>query len=179
MKNRAKNINAKNVSDVWVRAVAESDNATRIYPCFIFILIMLQKNNIRNDCDKTEGQCPHRNPIETGKEKISIDRGREIKATVLLKFLIIKYMTWLVISERFAYFPGWKATINGKDLKIYKANNAISAVNLNGEKGSITFKYEPDSFRLGKIITLTTILILIVYGLYIVYSRIKAPYTKK
>ena len=99
-KNSAKNINAKIVSDVWVKAVAESDNATRIYPCFISILIMLQKKNKRNDCDKIEGQWPQRNPIEAGKEKISIDNGSEIKATVLLKFLIIKYMIKLAIMAK-------------------------------------------------------------------------------
>lgn len=99
-KNSAKNINAKIVSDVWVRAVAESANATRIYPCLIFILIMLQKKSTRNDCDRIEGQCPHRNPIDTGNEKISIDNGSDIKATVLLKFLIIKYMIRLAIMAK-------------------------------------------------------------------------------
>jgi len=80
---------------------------------------------------------------------------------------------WLVLSERFAHFPGWKATINGKDLKIYKANNVISAVYLDGKKGNLTFKYNPDSFRIGKIITVITILILGVYLLYIGFLKIK------
>jgi len=80
---------------------------------------------------------------------------------------------WLVLSERFAHFPGWKATINGKNLKIYEADNVISAVYLNGEKGRLTFRYNPDSFRIGKIITIATILSLLIYGFYIIYSRIK------
>ena len=81
---------------------------------------------------------------------------------------------WLVLSERFAHFPGWKATINGKELKLYKANNVISAVFLQGEKGELIFKYYPDSFRKGKLITLITVLILLVYCLYIIYSKIKS-----
>ena len=73
---------------------------------------------------------------------------------------------WLVLSERFAHFPGWKATINGKVLKLYKADNVISAVYLNGEKGKLIFKYNPNSFRKGKLITIATILILIIYLFY-------------
>ena len=99
-KNNAKNINAKIVSEVCVKAVAESDNATRIYACFIFILIMHQKKSTRNDWDNIEGQWPHRNPVETGREKISIDNGKEIKATVLLKFLIIKYMIKVAVMAK-------------------------------------------------------------------------------
>ena len=81
---------------------------------------------------------------------------------------------WLVLSERFAHFPGWKAAINGNELKIYKADNVISAVFLQGEKGELTFKYYPDSFRKGKLITIATILILIIYLFYIAYSKIKS-----
>jgi len=80
---------------------------------------------------------------------------------------------FLVLSERFAHFPGWKASISSKDLNLYKADIVISAVNLNGEKGDLIFKYYPDSFRKGKIITSLTILVLIIYLFYIAYSRIK------
>jgi ribosomal protein S18 len=81
---------------------------------------------------------------------------------------------WLVLSERFAHFPGWKAKINNKELKMYKADIVISAVYLNGEKGELIFKYSPDSFRKGKIITMITALILIIYLLYIGYSKVKS-----
>jgi hypothetical protein len=80
---------------------------------------------------------------------------------------------WLVSSERFAQFPGWKATINGKELKLYKADNVITSVFLQGEKGKLTFKYYPDSFKKGKIITTATILVLLIYLFYIAYSKMK------
>jgi len=80
---------------------------------------------------------------------------------------------WLVLSERFAHFPGWKATINENELKLYKADNVISAVYLDGQKGELKFKYNPNSFGKGIIITATTFLILIAYLFYIAYSRIK------
>lgn len=80
---------------------------------------------------------------------------------------------WIVLSERFAHFPGWKASINDKDLKIYKADNVISAIYLDGEKGKLIFKYQPNSFRKGKIITIVTILIILIYCFYLMYLRIK------
>ncbi|MBI2651806.1 YfhO family protein [Candidatus Woesearchaeota archaeon] len=73
---------------------------------------------------------------------------------------------WLVVSERFAHFPGWKAEINGKELQMYKANSVITAVYLNSANGQLKFKYKPDSFKFGSIITIITILILIGYFIY-------------
>lgn len=60
---------------------------------------------------------------------------------------------WLVASERFAYFPGWKASIGGKEYGIMKANNAVSAAYLDGERGKLVFEYMPNSYRIGKIIS--------------------------
>ncbi len=80
---------------------------------------------------------------------------------------------WLVLSERFAHFPGWSAKISGKSLKLYKADMVISAVYLDGEKGKLIFKYYPNSFRKGKIITTIALLVLVIYLFYIAYSWIK------
>ena len=80
---------------------------------------------------------------------------------------------WLALSEKFAHFPGWKATLNGKELKFYKANIVVSAVYLEGEKGKLVFKYNPSSFRTGRIITLISISVLLIYFIYRVYSRAK------
>ena len=78
---------------------------------------------------------------------------------------------WLVLSEKFSGFPGWKAAINGKELKMHKADNAITAVYLNGERGKLIFRYYPESFKKGKIITIATVLILLVYIVYIIYLK--------
>ncbi len=67
---------------------------------------------------------------------------------------------WLVASERFAYFPGWKASINGKNIEIFKADNAVSAVYLDGEYGKLVFEYMPDSYRYGKWISIASVLII-------------------
>lgn len=53
----------------------------------------------------------------------------------------------LFLSE--IYYPGWKATIDGKDIPILRADYAFRAIPV--EKGNhiVKFSYEPWSFRLG------------------------------
>jgi hypothetical protein len=78
---------------------------------------------------------------------------------------------WLVVGERFAHFPGWNANINGKQIKIFKANKVISAVQLDGDEGTVEFTYNPKSFRNGLVITIITIIILITY--FIRYANLR------
>ena len=61
---------------------------------------MLQKKKIKKDWDKTEGQWPHRKPVAGGDERIRRDMGKDSKATVLLKFLITKYIIQLAIIAK-------------------------------------------------------------------------------
>ena len=75
---------------------------------------------------------------------------------------------WLVASERFAYFPGWKATIDGKDAEIFKANNAVTAVYLDGND-TLVFKYKPKSYTSGFLISLLSAFAVLAYfGYYLV-----------
>jgi len=78
---------------------------------------------------------------------------------------------WLVASERFVYFPGWKAAINGNEVQMFKTDNVVTAVYLNGEKGQLVFEYSPSSYKTGKIITIVSMLILIIYLSYLVYTK--------
>ena len=70
---------------------------------------------------------------------------------------------FLVLSERFAYFPGWGAKADGKDLKILKANNVISSVYLDEGIDSIVFRYKPKTFKYGSWISSISCLFLIVF----------------
>lgn len=78
---------------------------------------------------------------------------------------------WLVASERFAYFPGWKASINGNEIEMYKADNAVTAVYLNGEKGKLVFEYRPKSFSRGKLISLAAFFAILGYFGYFLYKK--------
>jgi hypothetical protein len=53
----------------------------------------------------------------------------------------------LVLSD--TYYPGWKAFVNGKETKIYRADYAFRAIPLNAGVHRIEFVYDPTSFKLG------------------------------
>jgi len=55
-----------------------------------------------------------------------------------------------------AFYPGWKSFIDNKQVKIYRANYLFRAINLPAGRHLVTFRYEPFSYKLGKIISLLT-----------------------
>ena len=70
---------------------------------------------------------------------------------------------FLVLSD--TYYPGWKALVDGKLNRIYKADYTLRAVYLEPGKHIVKFTYDPFSFKIGSIITLATIGVLL--GLWI------------
>lgn len=80
---------------------------------------------------------------------------------------------WLVASERFAYFSGWTASIDGNNIKIFKADNIISSVYLDGTKGKLIFEYEPSSYKIGKLISIVSFIVIVVYLLIIFIQKLR------
>lgn len=78
---------------------------------------------------------------------------------------------FLVISE--TYYPGWKAYDNGAETKIYQANYIMRALYLPAGDHNIEFIYDPISYKVGKWITLTTLLILLITILLLAIYRNK------
>jgi len=70
---------------------------------------------------------------------------------------------FLVLSD--TWYPGWKAHVDGKLSKIYRADYILRSVYLKPGKHIVKFTYDPFSFKIGSIITLATIGILL--GLWI------------
>jgi hypothetical protein len=62
-------------------------------------------------------------------------------------------------------YPGWKAYVDGKKTKIYRANYNFRAVPLPPGEHRVDFRYEPLSFYLGAWISGVTLIILIALGL--------------
>lgn len=54
---------------------------------------------------------------------------------------------FLFVSD--AWFPGWKAFIDGKETKIYRANFAFRAIELTKGNHTVNFVYQPESFYNG------------------------------
>ncbi len=73
---------------------------------------------------------------------------------------------WLVLSDTFC--PGWEVTVDRTPAKIYRADYTFRAVPLAAGSHLVRFVYRPLSFRLGKSISLATLLLM---GLLFGYSR--------
>ncbi|MBI3026892.1 YfhO family protein [Candidatus Woesearchaeota archaeon] len=68
---------------------------------------------------------------------------------------------FLVMSE--IWYPGWKAFDNGKEARIYRANYIFRSVYLNNGHHEIEFIFDPLSYRIGKLITILTLMAISFY----------------
>jgi hypothetical protein len=68
----------------------------------------------------------------------------------------------LVLADSFD--PGWRAFVNGRETEILRANLFFRAVLLQPGNHLVEFRYEPRSFSLGLIVSLTTVAVLIGAG---------------
>jgi len=59
---------------------------------------------------------------------------------------------FVFLSE--SYFPGWNVFVDGISVELLRANYNFQAVQIGGGKHLISFEYRPQSFRLGSLITL-------------------------
>jgi hypothetical protein len=66
---------------------------------------------------------------------------------------------WLVLSE--AYFPGWRAEVDGRPVEIVPADLAFRAVALPPGDHRVTFTYEPEGLRPGAAISLASLILLV------------------
>ncbi len=64
---------------------------------------------------------------------------------------------FLVLSD--AYYPGWKATINNRETRIYRANYAFRAVAIEPGISMVEFRFEPESLAIGATISFGSILL--------------------
>jgi hypothetical protein len=61
----------------------------------------------------------------------------------------------LVLSEM--YYPGWKATVNGKVARIYQVDGALRGIALSAGANRVELNYAPFSFRAGAALSLLTL----------------------
>jgi hypothetical protein len=64
----------------------------------------------------------------------------------------------LVMSDIF--YPGWKATVNGRIVPIYQTNYLFRGVPVPGGLSKVELKYEPKTFQIGSGITLTSAILI-------------------
>ncbi|MGG4144509.1 YfhO family protein [Paenibacillus algorifonticola] len=69
--------------------------------------------------------------------------------------------SFVVFSEQ--YYPGWKASIDGKETAIHKVNGLTQGIEVPAGKHTIEFSYEPKEFKLAIYILLFTLIYIFVY----------------
>ena len=47
------------------------------------------------------------------------------------------------------YYPGWKATLDGKPIDIYRADYIFRSVMVPSGKHTVIFNYDPETFKFG------------------------------
>jgi hypothetical protein len=70
----------------------------------------------------------------------------------------------LVLSD--TYYPGWKAFVDGKKTKIYRADYTFRAIPFSAGAHRVEFVYDPLSFKLGALFTMLGII-----GCAVIYLR--------
>jgi uncharacterized membrane protein YfhO len=60
---------------------------------------------------------------------------------------------WLMISA--TWYPGWKAYVDGKEIPILRADYLFIAVNVPTGQHRVSLVYQPESFSIGGILSLT------------------------
>lgn len=76
--------------------------------------------------------------------------------------------TEAVLSVALVYYPGWEARIDGNPVEILRAYGALSAVVVPAGEHSVTFLYNPLSYRIGAVISLATWIGIAVFGIVMI-----------
>ena len=79
--------------------------------------------------------------------------------------------TLLFLSD--TYYPGWRALIDGKETKIYRANYAFRSVFVPKGVHAVVFEYRPSSFSTGIKVSIISVIVLL-GGAYFL-SKYKIP----
>ena len=87
---------------------------------------------------------------------------------------IDKSEPFVVLSEKFFLFEGWKVKLNGRTIPFSRVDGIISGIYTGGETGKLVVEYKSTSFRIGAIITIITFFIIIIALAMIFYNREKA-----
>jgi hypothetical protein len=66
---------------------------------------------------------------------------------------------WLVLTD--VWFPGWKCTVNGRPAEIHRADFLFRAVAVPSGPCEIVFRFEPESYRVGRELSCGTALLLL------------------
>jgi len=104
-------------------------------------------------------QKPEKLPGEKkGEEEVIIDVNAYFQNKIIIQAKVSND-AFLFISDN--YYPGWRAYVDNKETKIYRANYTFRAIALPAGSHVVKFVYDPLSFKIGKCVSLVSFLFLI------------------
>jgi len=92
---------------------------------------------------------------KTGKSEINYDRDKITVVTDKPGFLFV--------SD--SYYPGWKAYVDKTETEIYEADYAFRAVYVPSGEHVVSFKYYPQSFSNGVLVSLLSVILVVFLGI--------------
>lgn len=105
---------------------------------------------------------PRPESISSTKKEILPQITEYLPNRVVIEVVLLR-KGYLILAD--TYYPGWKAYVDGKERKIYKANYILRAVYLEPGRHRIEFVYFPRSFKVGLGISLFTALLIVFEGI--------------
>jgi hypothetical protein len=78
---------------------------------------------------------------------------------------------FVVLSD--LYYEGWQAFVDGAEQEVYRADSAFRAVQLAAGQHRIEFVFDPLSFRIGAIVSLTSLLLTAVLTGVLAHRRVR------
>jgi hypothetical protein len=102
---------------------------------------------VHDDADR-EGKRRHGLRLVTPPSKFAVPVAvvEEVPGRVVLD-LARREPGWLLVAQ--TWYPGWRATLNGEDAEVLRANYAFQAVEIPPGQWRLELWYSPDSWRLG------------------------------
>lgn len=111
--------------------------------------------------------------ISSISEDLSLSNGeveninyRPNTITINLK---LKKEAFMILSE--TYSPDWQAKLNGREVVIHQVNGGMQGINLSSGNHQLIFRYLPKSFVLGSRLSLTSLIILLLSSIYLIFSK--------
>ncbi len=106
--------------------------------------------------------------IESNGKEFEVDSRGDYKSLVISKHSANKVIIeddfdnngFVVLSD--VYYPGWKAFVDGREVKVYSANYIVKGIYVEKGHHKIEFVYKPISYKAGLYISLITLLAVIV-----------------
>jgi hypothetical protein len=71
------------------------------------------------------------------------------------------------------YYPGWRLTIDGRTAPIFRANRMMRGAAVLAGEHTLIYTYEPDSFRIGAIVSLVGVIVLLTRACSSAFRRSK------